>query len=569
MTSIALVLASGCASAEEGPEPPLPLGTHVDDWRDEVVYQLMVDRFDDAESNEGDARIVPGDLSRFQGGDWEGVRRRLDYVQALGATAIWISPVVENAETDPFAAREDAYHGYWGRDFTRPNPHYGTERDLARLVAECHDRGLLVIVDVVLNHVGPLFYYDADADHTLGAGEAEPPFSAVARSDVVWLDQPELRLGPPIFRFEGPPTVFDDLASFHRRGTTGDFDRQDEVELGDFPTGLRDLDTENERVRRALVETYTDWILRFDLDGFRIDTVPHVSVETWRALATAIRARLAETAKRRFLLLGEVFTGDDARAARYTNEGALDANLWFGLKFGVIDGVLLEGQPTARFGEVLAARDAAYDGSPPHPDGIELSPRDALVAFADNHDVPRVLGDVPDERVLRLALVMVFALDAIPAVYYGTEQGFAGGFGHAARAPMFGAFDEGHPLFRFIARLAALRAARSALRFAPPVVRFESTISGLESGPGAGMLAWERGESEDRVLVVMNAHAFDEGETRDEDGQAMRTGFPPGTELVDLLVPPGETARRYVAAVDGELVVRLGPREVVMLGVVP
>ena len=102
------------------------------DWRDEVIYQLLVDRFADGDLNNDDS-VVPGALGRYQGGDWQGVIDHLDYLKTLGVTTLWISPVVRNVETD---ANFDGYHGYWQQDFTHVNPHFG---DLAKLRELVHE----------------------------------------------------------------------------------------------------------------------------------------------------------------------------------------------------------------------------------------------------------------------------------------------------------------------------------------------------------------------------------------------------------------------------------------------
>ena len=102
------------------------IATHVKDWRDEVIYQVIVDRYADGDPN-NDFSVQPGALARYQGGDWLGLEQNLGYIQTLGATTIWISPVVKNVFTN---ADVDGYHGYWAQDLTQPNPYFG---DLASL----------------------------------------------------------------------------------------------------------------------------------------------------------------------------------------------------------------------------------------------------------------------------------------------------------------------------------------------------------------------------------------------------------------------------------------------------
>ena len=139
---------------EEGNQPVL--GTRVQDWRDEVIYQVLVDRFANGTVN-NDFQVRPGALARYQGGDWQGMVEHLDYIESLGVTTLWISPVVKNVETD---ADVDGYHGYWAQDVTKTNPHFGDLADLRTLVAEAHKRKLKVVLDIVTNHMGQAFFYD-------------------------------------------------------------------------------------------------------------------------------------------------------------------------------------------------------------------------------------------------------------------------------------------------------------------------------------------------------------------------------------------------------------------------
>src|SRR4051812_38179939 len=150
-----LSLLPSCVSVPKNGEQPV-LATHVQDWRDEVIYQVLVDRFADGDVN-NDYKVQPGALARYQGGDWKGIEDHLDYFTSLGVTTLWISPVVKNVETD---ADVDAYHGYWAQDLTQVNPHFGDLAALRSMVARAHDRGLKVVLDIVTNHMGQVFFYD-------------------------------------------------------------------------------------------------------------------------------------------------------------------------------------------------------------------------------------------------------------------------------------------------------------------------------------------------------------------------------------------------------------------------
>lgn len=168
-------LSLSCAHDALGDQAHVEVQTHVDDWRDQIIYQLLVDRFANGDAH-NDWRVDPTALARYQGGDWQGVIDQLDYLEALGVTALWISPVVLNVDTD---AGIDGYHGYWAVDFTRVNPHFGDLATLRRLVDECHARGMLIILDIVTNHLGQVFYYDVNQngqpdESTQGSGSIAP-----------------------------------------------------------------------------------------------------------------------------------------------------------------------------------------------------------------------------------------------------------------------------------------------------------------------------------------------------------------------------------------------------------
>ncbi|MCA9604369.1 MAG: hypothetical protein KC619_02170 [Myxococcales bacterium] len=456
-----------CAAlvACEPPAAPGPVSTHVDDWRDEVVYQIVVDRFDDGDpSNDAidGVALDPTDLARMQGGDWRGIRNRLDYIEALGATTLWISPPYVNV---PRTEQEDGYHGYWPSDFTEASERFGGMAELRALVRDAHERGMLVILDVVPNHAGRVFTYDLDADGEVDPGETEPPFSETPyASPLLWSYRPRM------WTEEGELTL--EAEHFHRRGA-GDLSDPRQKELADFPSGLRDLDTEREDVIAALVETHAWWVEQTDVDGFRIDAVPHASREFWAAFCGRLRRRLADIGKHRFLLLGEVFDASPDVLASYAQLDQLDASFAFDLKREVIDGVILEGRPPAG---ALGALGGYRDRFPAsgQPEGVGLSPWEARVAFADNHDVWRLRGELDDPLAAEIAMTVVFTVDAIPSVYYGTEQGLDGTEHHLSREPLWReapSFDTTGAAFQHIARLAAVRARSAALRRGGPMFR--------------------------------------------------------------------------------------------------
>ena len=539
-------------------ELPAPGALAERDLRDELVYQVLVDRFDNAAPEPADLpdRPVPDDLARIQGGDWPGLSRRLPYIRDLGMTAIWISPIFENVAR---YVDEDGYHGYWAADLTRLNPYFGSLADLQQLVERAHELGLKVFVDVAPNHFGQVFGYDLDRDGRSSEAEMLPPFreDAPYEAPLVWSHQPHV--------FDGHAELADGLtapsphltrrvlddAAFHRRGSIRAFVDPNEVELGDFPKGLRDLKTEDDAVVSGLVDSYAEWVRLTKIDGFRLDAVPHASREFWTALCSRLRVRLHEFGRDRFFIFGEAFRGESEVLASYSGPGSMDSVLDFAFLMRVVNGYVLAGQAATTTVGALSTDRVLYPREP-QPGGVGLDPWQARLSFADNHDTGRILGKLPDPYAVELAMTLVLTVDAIPVIYYGTEQGFDGRTQHAAREPMWWAgYGDRYPLHTYLRRLAFLRRSHAALARGDLTVRYASASDGSSTDSDAGLLAFERSLEGDRVLVVTNAHA-------NQTSQAtIPSGFAASTALKDALAP---TAPPLMVSADGSVRVSLPPR---------
>lgn len=589
-------LAASLASCRVDSTPPAHQNL-VEDWRDEVIYQVIVDRFANGDPN-NDQGVRPGDLGQYQGGDWQGIIDHLDYIVELGVTALWISPVVRNVESDAGFA---GYHGYWTQDFGGTNPHFGDLAKLRELVERCHDRDVKVILDVVTNHVGQLFYYDINRngvpdDSTYGSGwegfdydgdgdvddadraqdpvwvvsEYDPPydpdgvqaFTSLGGSGpapMTWIYMPEVNRVPPL------PEEFQDLDWYHGRGRVTDWgdsipvEQNDQLTTGDFPGGLKDLKTELPEVREALVRVFGQWITDVDFDGFRIDTLKHVEHGFWQTFCPAIREHAVSEGKENFLMFGEAFDGRDEELAAFTREGELDSVFYFSQKFQVFDDVLKWGAGTRKIEELWTARFERY-GATPQPGGIGVPPSRALVNFIDNHDIPRFLYDRPDVPALHSALFLLLTEDGIPCIYYGTEQGFSGGNDPANREVLWETgFDTTGETFALIRDMNLLRRSLAPLRRGDLAVRWSSDRTGEEQD--AGIFAFERTYEGETALVVLNVHDTRTSSTSATEmgGGDMATAFPGGTRLVD--VSPMGSGETFTVAADGSLSVPVGPRQ--------
>jgi alpha-amylase len=578
-------LVAACGPVDPFTEPP-PISNHVDDWRDEIIYQVLVDRFANGDRN-NDYNVTRNDniLARYMGGDYQGLVDRADYLQALGVTTVWVSPIVVNVEED---AGISSYHGYWTQDFKNVNPHFGDIAAFRRMVDELHDRDIKVILDIVTNHVGQLFYYDINRNGRpdtviYGSGSQfdegefwEDPVEVISEWDprydprgiqgwtslgesgpapLVWVDMPEINRIPP-----SPPEFHND-AWYNRRGRVTDWNVVEQVERGDFPGGLKDLDTTNPEVRDALIDVFQFWITQTNIDGFRIDTVKHVDHAFWQQFAPAMRQHAADIGKENFLMFGEIFDGDDQRIGSYTFDGELDSAFWFSQKFQVFDDIFKRGQGTSRVESLFAGRAVNY-GAAPHPGGIGVAPRDALVGFIDNHDVPRFLYDAPGGvPALKAALVFLMTEDAIPCVYYGTEQGFIGGNDPANREPLWWSdYRTDGEVFTHMAGLTRVRRTYPALARGALAFRWTSDRTG--SAEDAHILAFERLHPDGDVLVVINTWGAGTAHTQFQ-GRAMDVSFAPGTVLAPAFPP--DDPRRFTVDGSGRVRVEVGPHEGLVL----
>jgi alpha-amylase len=583
--AVALAPEAACLQIpSEGQQPAL--ATHVEDWRDEVIYQLIVDRFADGDVD-NDFNVEPGSLGQYQGGDWKGVDDHLGYLQALGITTLWISPVVQNVDSD---ADIDGYHGYWQQDLTQANAHFGDLPALRAMVAHAHDLGMKVVLDIVCNHMGQVFFYDINRngrpdDYVNNSGGPGDPIVQISEYDPPWQPGGVLAFSQegssgraPILFFSDPsinrlppnPPVLANAGAYHGMGHIEDFNDVAQRTLGDFTGGLKDLATELPQVRAALIDAFAAWVERVDFDGYRIDTIKHVESDFWPVFAGATRKRLAAENKNKFLMFGEAFDGNDQLVGSYTGPGALDSVFYFPQHFTVFSNVFENAyskrtaQGTAQIEQLWDQKTIDY-GTQPQPGGIGIAPYKALVNFIDNHDVPRFLfASSGDVKALHNALTLLFAEEGIPNLYYGTEQDFSGGNDPGNREVLWTTgFPTDGATFTHIAKLARIRKAYVALRRGDTKVVWSTNDVGGESD--AGVFAFERSGGDagagPYALVVLNTSDFQQSSTS-SGTTSMLTSQPAGTMLVDVLDPQQAS---YVVQGSGKLDVTVPAQSAMIL----
>ena len=306
---LACLLACACASATQ--PTPLDGPQHVasPDWRDQILYFVMLDRFangDRANDDQHAGEFDPANGAKWSGGDLHGLRARVPYIKAMGATGVWITPPVANQWWNP-RSQYGGYHGYWATDFSAVDAHFGTLADYQALARTLHGQGMMLVQDIVVNHTADFFKYDAPADandpakglsfvrDTQGHGApTQAPFDHNDPRDPAQRAQSIYHWTPDIRDF-------------------GDDTQRLTWQLA----GLDDIDTENAEARRALRASYGKWIRDVGVDAFRVDTAFYVPPAYFLDFLNAedpeapgIARVAAKTGRKAFHVFGEGFALD-------------------------------------------------------------------------------------------------------------------------------------------------------------------------------------------------------------------------------------------------------------------
>ncbi|MCD8500653.1 MAG: LPXTG cell wall anchor domain-containing protein [Bacillaceae bacterium] len=355
------------------------------DWDEAIIYFMLTDRFFNGDESNDDPYGVgydKNDPGAYQGGDFKGITEKMDYLYELGINTIWINPIVENIVYDvrhndnPHVTPYYGYHGYWASNFDELNPHFGTMEDFHEMIDAAHDRGIKIMIDVVLNHSG-YGLKAADAVH-YGTIPHFPTHEDRARFD-------------GMLRDGGNDTVRGELA------------------------GLPDFITEDPAVRDQIVEWQTQWIEKSrtpngnTIDYFRVDTVKHVEDTTWMAFKNAQTKVMPE-----FKMIGESWGASQSDDHGYLRTGMMDSLLDFNFKNVARD--LVQGRIN-RVENYMSDRNGVIDNTA------------TLGQFISSHDEPRFLSFINDEGNLgaqMLAGSLMVTGKGQPVLYYGDELGLVG-----------------------------------------------------------------------------------------------------------------------------------------------
>ncbi len=522
-------------------------------WRDQIFYQLLPDRFSDGcedtrplfDYNRPEQFKAPDKAAwmaagnRFVGGTLKGVQSKLDYVQGLGVTTLWINP--------PWRQRAElqTYHGYGIQNYLDVDPRFGTRQDLRDLVDAAHDRGMYVILDVIYNHSGNNWFY---RDEQTGEPQPSrgyryaPPYPVHG-----WRSAKGESIPQPLTLDDGVwPQELQNFEWYTRAGSIENWgiagwedpmNPNVEFRRGDF-FDLKDWELEKPEVINALARVYQYWIALTDCDGFRADAVKHVSAEASHRFCTAIHEYAETIGKENFFITGEIT--DSAIAPGYVDlfGGNLDAVLGIIAFPNLLTG-FVKGQLDPN--EFLTL----YDEHTPF--GTFRQQGRYIVAVLDDHDMSSrghkerfaAHGTVPTIHQQAAHVVGVqLTTPGMPSIYYGTEQAFDGtedyhDYGvepkrfaedRYIREAMFGGdfgafgstgchfFNPNHPTYLRIAAIARLRNSSTpigrALRRGKLYARETAYLGYPFALPKQGeIVAWSQVHYQTEVVMALNVNA--------------------------------------------------------------
>lgn len=366
----------------------------------DVLYMLMPDRFangnpkNDVIKGMEDQLCDRNEPSLRHGGDLEGLRQHLDYFTDLGVTALWLTPVLEN-DRPADGGKHSTYHGYATTDYYRVDPRFGTNEEYKALVDECHKKGLKVVMDMIFNHCGD---YHPWAKHTR-IDENGKTIKDYPSKD--WFNSPNYGLQTS---YKLTP-VLDPYAS--------KVDMKETVD-GWFVPSMPDLNQRNPHVIKYLIQNSIWWIETVGIDGIRMDTYPYADRQ---AMADWMKVLNKEYPN--FNTVGETWVTEPAYTAAWQKDSKLsdiNSNLKTVMDFAFFDCLSqVKNEETDDWwkGWNRIYNSLCYDYLYTDPSSV--------MAFIENHDTDRYLGNGKDSTALKQAYALLLTMKRIPQLYYGTE----------------------------------------------------------------------------------------------------------------------------------------------------
>ena len=509
--------AAGSASADFEWKSRVPVkGRYQGFSSADVMYLIMTDRFATGHPGRYQRGYDPASPQGWHGGDLRGATQHLDYIQSLGATTLWTTPVYANGDV------ANTYHGYAAVDLYAVDKHFGDLAEYKELADAIHARGMKIVMDIVPNHIGVKHPWVAD-----------PPAAE-------WLHGTVEHHDPVKYNFEAMVDPHASPSSYYN------------ITHGWFVDSMPDMNQENPLVAQYLIQNALWWIETAGLDGLRIDTFPYVGRAFWQEFHKTVHSVYPN-----LTTVGEVFNGDPTITSFFAGgvkqqgiDTGLDTPFDFPVYYAIRD-VLLHDKPMTKLPEVMR-QDRLY----PHPE--------RLVFFFGNHDTNRFISETgaTPER-LKLAFGMLATLRGMPEIYSGDEiameggndpdnrRDFPGGFegkgGNAFHAGGRTAVQE--TMYQWTSQLFALRAKHAAMQtgaqqfvFADDTGLAYVRAADIASGCAAG-------HATDRVFVVLNKASESRAITVPMKGTALE-----GCSRVDGMYPANAAAAKVR---DGSLVVEV------------
>lgn len=446
------------------------------DWDEAVIYFAVTDRFFDGNAGNNGIGYNVGEYgsSSYHGGDFAGLTQKLDYLDDLGVNTIWITPIVEQqttANSDDKVGESWGYHGYWAKNFEKLDSHLGTEAEFKALLDAAHARGMKVMVDVVLNHAG----YGEDVKEYFNSRLKDEEGNSI-----------------PMIR--------------ESKDMINGNDQKSSL------SGLQDFLTENKEVRDLLVEWQSNWISKYDIDYYRVDTVKHVDNTTWNAFKNALTRINPD-----FKMIGEWAGAGYATDTGTLGEGRMDSLLDFDFNNRATDFVTGKIDDTEKF---MVARNSAINNT------AELG------AFLGSHDEDGFVYALVNDKKVDAAEAQNLALVAASlqltakgqvVIYYGEEIGMTGANNYPWQTNRYDFdWDKVNSDNAALAHYKAMLAIRN--RYSEVLAK--GTRTTITADDEKGLDVFSRSDDDTKLIVALNIG---------EEGQecTFATGLTEGTVLYD------------------------------------
>ncbi|KXL47920.1 carbohydrate-binding module family 20 protein [Acidomyces richmondensis BFW] len=471
-------------------------------WREQSIYQVVTDRF--ALTSGGSSPSCTSDfqLSIFCNGTFRGIIDKLDYIQGMGFTAMWISPIVENIKggtPDGYTEDGSAYHGYWAQDIYAINPHFGTPEDLVALAEALHNRGMYLMVDIVVNHMG---YY---------CGKAEDGHCG-----------PQGTIDYSIYNPFNSEKYFHPFCEINYNNATSILVCWE----GDEIVPLPDLRTENTTVQSMFDTWITELVKNYTIDGLRIDSLQQSGSFFFPSFYKAAGE---------LYMVGEVFQEYPAKVCPYQQDG-MPGVLNYPMFYYITDAF----QDSTGSMSGLAEGISYMQGN--------CSDTTLLGSFLENQDNPRFPSYTEDITRAKNAIAFTMLQDGIPIIYYGQEQHLNGSGVPQNREALWssGGYNTASMLYNMIKEVNAIRT--QAIHVSQSFVTEKITTPYYDNHT----IVTRKGETGSQIIGVYS-NLGENGAYYNLSLKSAVTGFGNEEKIMEIL-----TCTLLTTSSDGEIIVPMG-----------